>query len=128
MIVLELAEYSDVALFLLRIWIAILFGTSGWAHARNPRERGESVGLPPGPTFVLGIVELAAALLLVIGFWDQVAALALILVMLGAIRKKALVWKTGFWGEGATGWYYEVLYLLCALVILTTSGGSIGLD
>ena len=128
MIVPALAEYGPLALFLLRLWIALLFGTSGWAHARKPRERAESVGLPPALTLALGILEMGAAILLVVGLWDQLAALAIILIMLGAIQKKVFVWKTGFWGEGASGWYYEVLYLLCALVILTTGGGSIGLD
>ncbi|MGH7551277.1 MAG: DoxX family protein [Gemmatimonadota bacterium] len=128
MIVPGLAEYADWTLFLLRIWIAILFGTSGWSHAREPRERSESVGLPPAATLILGIVELGAALLLVVGLWDQLAAAAIILVMLGAIGKKAFVWKTGFWGEGSNGWFYDALYLICALVILTTGGGSIGID
>ena len=27
-----LLEGSDLALLLLRVWIAILFGTSGWSH------------------------------------------------------------------------------------------------
>ncbi|MGH7559350.1 MAG: DoxX family protein [Gemmatimonadota bacterium] len=128
MIVPGFAEYTDWALFLLRIWIAILFGTSGWSHARNPRERAESVGLSPGATLALGIVELGAAGLLVLGLWDQLAAAAIALVMLGAIQKKVFVWKTGFWGEDSNGWYYDVLYLICALVILTTGGGAIGID
>jgi putative oxidoreductase len=128
MIVVQLAEYTDWALLLLRIWIAILFGTSGWSHARKPAERGESVGLSPSATLALGVVEVAAAALLVLGLWDQLAAAALILVMLGAIRKKAFVWKTGFWGEGTEGWFYDALYLLCSLVILTTGGGAIGID
>ena len=33
----------------------------------------------------------------------QLAALGLILVGLGAIQKKAFKWKTGFWGEKASG-------------------------
>lgn len=128
MIAPVLAEYADLALFLLRIWIAILFGTSGWSHASKPGERAESVGLSPGVTLGLGVVELGAAALLLIGLWDQLAAAAIVAVMLGAIGKKAFVWKTGFWGEGSNGWYYDALYLICALVILTTGGGSIGVD
>jgi putative oxidoreductase len=123
----SLLDYADLALFLLRVWIAILFGASGWAHLRKPRERAESIGLPPAATAALGAVELAGAVLLVAGLWVQPAAAALAAVMLGAIAKKAFVWKTGFWGEESQGWYYEVLYLLCNLVILTTGGGSIGL-
>lgn len=122
----SLHEYADLALFLLRVWIAILFGVSGWAHLRNPRERAESIGMPPAATAAIGAVELAGAILLVVGLWVQPAAAALAAIMLGAIAKKALVWKTGFWGAESQGWYYEVLYFLCNLVILTTGGGSIG--
>lgn len=125
---LDLSQLVDPALFLLRLWIALLFGWSGWSHVREPRERGESIGMSPATTFVLGMVELASAALLVLGIGTRIAAAALILVMLGAIAKKALVWKTGFWGkESSQGWYYDVLYLLCNFVLLTTGGGSIGL-
>ena len=124
----SLLEFSDLALFLLRVWIALLFGSSGWSHVRGPRERGESLGMSPAATVGLGAVELFGALLLVVGVWVQVAAAVLAAVMLGAIAKKAFVWKTGFWGKESTqGWYYEVLYFLCNLVFLTTGGGSIGL-
>ncbi|HUP19009.1 MAG TPA: DoxX family protein [Gemmatimonadota bacterium] len=122
-----LLDFVDLALYLLRVWIAILFGWSGWAHLRKPRERGESIGMPPAATAALGAVELAGAILLVVGLWVQPAAAALAAVMLGAIFQKAVVWKSGFWGDDSQGWYYEVLYLLCNLVILTTGGGSIGL-
>jgi hypothetical protein len=38
-------------------------------------------------------------------------------VGLGAIQKKAMTWKTGFWGEKASGWHY--------LGILCTAGGGL---
>lgn len=128
MIVPALGDFTDISLLLLRLWIALLFGWSGWSHAKAPRERGESMGLSSTATLTLGVVELVAALLLVIGLWDQIAAVAIVMIMLGAIQKKAFVWKTGLWGKESKGWYYDALYLICALVILTTGGGSIGID
>ncbi len=122
-----LLDYSDLALFLLRIWLAILFGWSGWSHVTKPRERAKSIEMSPGATFVVGAVEVIASVLLVIGLWDQAAAAALTIVMLGAIYKKVFAWKTGFWGGQSMGWYYEVLYILCNVVIVTTGGGSIGI-
>jgi putative oxidoreductase len=124
----SLFELADLALFLLRVWIALLFGWSGWTHAANPRERGKSIGMSPTATAALGAAELLGAALLVLGIQVQAAAALLAAVMLGAIAKKAFVWKTGFWGkEGSQGWYYEVLYLLCNFVLVATGGGSIGL-
>ncbi|HUP18361.1 MAG TPA: DoxX family protein [Gemmatimonadota bacterium] len=122
-----LLELAPGALLLLRVWIALLFGSSGWSHVTKTRERAESVGMSPAATFALGVAELVGAALLAIGLWDSLAAGALAAVMLGAIYKKAFVWKTGFWGGESQGWYYEVLYVICLLVIATTGGGPIGL-
>lgn len=123
----ELAAFTDVALFLLRLMIAAIFGTSGWSHMTQPKERAESIGMSPGFTLVLGVVEVTASVALVFGVYPQIAAVLLIGVMLGAIQKKVFVWKTGFWGDDGQGWYYDLLYLVCALVILTTGGGAIAL-
>lgn len=123
----QLGALGDLALFLLRLLIAALFATSGWSHLTKPAERGESIGMPAPVTFVIGAVELLAAIALVLGVFMQIAALLLIGVMLGAIYKKAFVWKTGFWGEDSKGWYYELLYLACNLVFLTIGAGSIAL-
>lgn len=123
----DLAFLADPALFLLRVWIAVLFGTSGWSHASRPAERAESIGMSPPFTLALGIVEIAGAVSLVLGIYPQIGAALLMGVMLGAIGKKAFVWKTGFWGDEGKGWYYDALYLICNLVILATGGGAIRL-
>ena len=123
----ELAAFTDLTLLLLRLMIAAIFGTSGWSHMTKPKERAESIGMSSTFTLVLGVVELACSVALVLGILPQVAAILLIGVMLGAIQKKVFVWKTGFWGDEGQGWYYDLLYLVCNLVILTTGGGSIAL-
>lgn len=124
MVLPVLAGFADLSLLLLRLLLAALFGSSGWSHATRPEERAESIGMSPAATRILGIVEVAAALSLGLGILPQVGAILVIGVMLGAIGKKAFVWKTGFWGDEAQGWFYDLLYLTCALVILTTGGGS----
>jgi uncharacterized membrane protein YphA (DoxX/SURF4 family) len=64
---------------------------------------------------------------LAFGVLTQWAALGLILVMMGSIYKKIAKWKTGFWGEEASGWHYDLLFVIMNLVILTTGGGRIAL-
>ena len=54
----------------------------------------------------------------------ELAAIGLILVMLGAIQKKIFVWHTSFWGKQEQGWYYELMFVVMNLVILTTNGGA----
>jgi putative oxidoreductase len=121
----DIALLSDVALLLLRLMIAAIFATSGWAHATKPEQRGESIEMTPPATLLLGVVELLGAASVALGLYPEAGALLLIGVMLGAIYKKIFAWKTGFWGEEGQGWYYDLLYLVCNLVILTTGGGAL---
>lgn len=76
-----------------------------------------------GFTIFLGAAEVAGSLGIVLGVLTQLAALGLILVMLGAIQKKIFVWHTGFWGDKNSGWHYDLMFVIMNLVILLTGGG-----
>ena len=118
---------TDWSLLLLRLLVALVFGTSGYSHLKSPRERAASIGMSVPFTVFLGSAEVAGALGIAAGVLTQWAALGLIPIMLGAIYKKAVEWKTGFWGEKSMGWHYEVLLIAMLLVLFTTGGGSIAL-
>jgi putative oxidoreductase len=121
----QLLRFSDLALLCLRLLVAAVFFESGRRHASDPVGRAASIGLSPGVTRILGWAEMAAALGVALGIFTQVAALVLMLVMLGAIQKKVFVWRTGFWGEQSYGWHYDLTFLIANLVILTTGGGRL---
>ena len=120
-------QYADASLFLLRLMVAVVFGSSGFNHLKSPRQRAESLGMSVGFTVFLGAAELAGAIGLVVGVLTQWAALGLIVVMLGAIYMKVAKWKTGFWGEKSMGWHYDLLFVVMNLAILCTGGGRIAL-
>jgi putative oxidoreductase len=119
----QLARFTDVSLLLLRLMVGAVFITSGWSHFTKSEERSKSIGMSKGFTLALGFGELAAGLGVTLGVLTQIAAMFLILVMLGAIHRKIFVWHTGFWGEKASGWHYDLMLVLMNLVILCTSGG-----
>lgn len=119
--------YNDWALLLMRLLVALIFGSSGFSHLKSPQQRAQSIGMPVPFTIFLGAAELAGAIALAVGFLTQWAALGLILLMLGAIYMKAVKWKTGFWGENSLGWHYDLMLIVMSLVILTTGGGRIAL-
>jgi putative oxidoreductase len=121
----QLLQFSDLALLCLRLVVAVVFFESGRRHAQDPVGRAASIGLSPGLTRILGWAEMAAALGVALGVFTQVAALVLMLVMLGAIQKKLFVWHTGFWGDKGYGWHYDLVFLVANLVILTTGGGRL---
>jgi len=119
----SLARFTDLALLLLRIMVGIVFVTSGSSHVRHSEERSKSIGMSRGFTIFLGIAEFLGGLGVIAGVLTQLAAIGLILVMLGAIWKKIVEWHTGFWGEKSSGWHYELLFVVMSLVILATDGG-----
>ena len=57
------------------------------------------------------------------GVLTQLAAFGLILILFGAIYKKIFVWHTGFWGQKAYGWHYDLTFIAMNLVIIFTNGG-----
>jgi putative oxidoreductase len=118
-----LYQFSDLALLFLRLLVGLVFVTSGWSHVKDPVARGNSIGLSPGLTRFIGLAEIAGGLGVALGILPQLAALGLILIMLGAIQKKIFVWNTGFWGKGNDGWHYDLLFVAMCLVIATTGGG-----
>ena len=119
----QLARFTDLGLLLLRLIVGIVFVNSGWNHLKDAEARSKSIGMTKGLTIVLGLGELAGGLGVTFGVLTQIAAMGLILIMLGAIYKKIFEWHTGFWGEKASGWHYDVLFVVINLVILFTDGG-----
>src|SRR5213080_1130347 len=104
----RLAQFTDVALLLLRVMVGIVFITSGWNHVKDPEARSKDIEASNGLTIFLGAAELAGGL--------------------GAIQRKIFVWRTGFWGEsGTNGWSYDTMLVVMNLVIVTTGGGNLSL-
>jgi putative oxidoreductase len=120
----QLAQFTDLSLLLLRLMVAAVFVTSGWTDIKDPKERAQNIGMTPAFTMFLGGSELAGGLGIACGVLTQLAAIGLILVMLGAIQKKIFVWHIGFWGEKAFGWHYDLMLVLMNVVIACADGGK----
>jgi len=119
----QLASFTGFGLRLLRLMVAVVFVASGFNHLQDPEARAKSIGMSKGFTIFLGIAEVAGGLGVTFGVLTQLAALGLILLMLGAIQKKIFVWHTGFWGEKTYGWHYDLIFVVMNLVIIFTDGG-----
>jgi putative oxidoreductase len=119
-----LSRFTDLGLLLIRLMVGLVFVTSGYSHLKDPEARSKSIGMSKGFTVFLGIAEVAGGLGVAAGVLTQIAAFGLILIMLGAIQKKIMVWHTGFWGEKSSGWHYDLIFVLMNLLIAFTDGGN----
>ena len=119
----QLAQFTDLGLLLLRLMVAVVFVDGGWKHASKSAERAQSIAMSQGFTIFLGIAEVAGGLGVAFGVFTQLAAIGLILIMLGATYKKIFEWHSGFWGAKGYGWHYDLMFIVMNLVILFTDGG-----
>jgi putative oxidoreductase len=119
----QLARFSGLGFLLLRLMVGAVFITSGWNDLKDYETRARNLGFSEGLTIFLGIAEVAGSLGIMFGVLTQLAAIGLIIVMLGAIHRKIFVWHTGFWGEKSFGWHYDLMLLVMNLVIAFTGGG-----
>jgi putative oxidoreductase len=119
----DLAPATDYGLLFLRVMAGATYVDSGYHDLKNPDARSKSIGMSKGFTLFLAGAEIAGGSAVIFGVLQQLAAIGLILIMLGAIQKKLLVWKTGFWGKDGFGWSYELTLISILLVILFTDGG-----
>ena len=119
----QLARFTDLALLLLRIIVALVLTDSGYSDLKAPTARSKSIEQSKPFTIFIGIAEMAGGLGIAFGVLTQFAAIGLILLMMGAIYKKIFSWHIGFWGDKTYGWHYELMLILMLVVIACTDGG-----
>lgn len=88
MIFPQLAHFTDLALLLLRVIVAVEYFESGRRSFFQAEEHSSSSGMSKGFTQFLGLAEMAGALGVGLGVLTQLAALGLILIMLGCDPKE----------------------------------------
>lgn len=121
----QFLQQSDLGLFVLRIAVGIVFLYHAFPKLKNAREMAKMMGAPAEAIFILGLVELLGTLGLVSGFYLQGAALALGVVMAGAIGMKMIKWRIPFAAVDKTGWEFDFTLLAANVALILTGGGSI---
>jgi putative oxidoreductase len=119
---------GQFALLALRALTGLVFVWSGFSHARDPEGSSKDLGLPKPITLLVGIVELLAGLGIAGGLLTRLSAVGLMIIMLGAMHRKAFVWHSGFWGKNGMGWHYDLLFFLICLLVFAMNGGIWTID
>jgi len=119
---------EQFALLALRALTGLVFVWSGAAHLRDVAGSSKDLSLPKPVVFLVGAVELLAGLGIAGGLLTRISCVGLMITMLGAMHRKALVWHSGFWGKGSQGWHYDLLFFLITVLIFATNGGEWTID
>lgn len=127
---LDLHQWSDLALLVLRCAVAAIF----WVHGRSKAGMWKMQPTPQMPAGMIGlmrtlsIAEPLGALAMLAGLLSQLAAVGFILVMCGAIYMKRKSWKTPFMSQTTTGWELDLLVLASSLTLLILGPGAYSLQ
>lgn len=124
----QLIQYNNVGLLVLRLAVAIIFIYHAMPKLKNSKGMAQMVGMPVGMVLMLGMVELVASVGLIVGFYGQLSALLLAIVMVGAIGMKTMKWGVPFAAMDKTGWEFDLILLAANIAILLGGGGSIGIQ
>jgi putative oxidoreductase len=128
-----LAEFSDWGLLALRLAVGVIFLVHGLPKLRGSKAMAEAMAGKPNPgmaTIVLlqGAVETTGGLLLALGVLTQLVAIAIIVIMVGAITLKLTQWKTGFMSQSTTGWEFDLVLLAAAILFLLGGPGDLAIQ
>jgi putative oxidoreductase len=116
--------FSDLALFLLRVFLGTLFIAHGLPKIKDLRVNAgnfEQMGFKPGMLWgtIAAVVEVVGGALLVVGLLTQVVAGIVAVEML-----VAALWRKKTGAKFAGGYEFELLLVL-ALLALTATGSTL---
>ena len=124
----ELFTYQQVAPFILRLVLAMIFIGNGYSKIFKTFTQTSgffaSIGFKPGKFWagVVGSVELASGVMFLTGFLTQLAAILVAIIIIVAIVRVKI--KQGFLG----GYDFDLLVLACALSLLLLGPGIFSID
>lgn len=124
----SLQEWSDLAPLVLRLALAATFIVHG--TNKIPMWKIEpSVEMPKNMLNMmkfLSVAETLGGIALLLGFLTQIAALGLILVMLGALYYKIFLWKRKFSPDG--GFEIDILIIASLIPLFMLGAGAYSVD
>ena len=120
--------FGDFGLLALRIALGAVFIYHGLPKLKNSAAMAKAMGKPASFVLGLGAVEALGGIAALVGFYTQVAALLLALVMVGAAYMKMAKWKVPFAAHDKTGWELDLVLLAAAIALVLLGAGAFSVD
>lgn len=125
---LILNGFQDWGILVLRVFLGIIFLYHVFPKLKMPKIMAKGMGWNSVSVILLGLVEFISALSVILGFYAEIGALLLGVVMVGALYHKIFKWKVPFGAMDKTGWEFDMILLGAAIAILFLGAGAISLD
>ncbi|HKZ33811.1 MAG TPA: DoxX family protein [Candidatus Nanoarchaeia archaeon] len=120
--------FGSWGLIILRVFLGIIFIYHGMPKLSMPKAMAKGMGWSTGSVFLLGLVESLSGLALILGFYTEIAALLVGIVMLGALFHKMFKWNIPFSAMDKMGWEFDLILLGAAIALLFIGAGLYSLD
>lgn len=118
---------AQLGFLALRLALGAVFFVHGIPKLKSASVMAQGMGKPSWLIMLLGLVEILSATLVTLGAWEQLGALGITIVMLGAIFHKMFKWHMPFMAPQSTGWEFDLILLASALLILFNGDGGLTL-
>lgn len=112
-------EAVTLVQYLVRAVLAVAFLWEFQIKAKDLRAFAKNDGLPLPMAGFVALAELAAALSFISGILTQLAALGVMLLMLGTISMHIFKWHSPY-RAGRGGWEYDLLLFTLAAVLFVS--------
>ena len=112
----------------LRVFLGVIFVYHAMPKLMMSGKMAKGMGWSSGSVVLLGLVELLSGLALVLGFYAEIGALLVGIIMLGALFHKMFKWNVPFFAMDKTGWEFDFILLGAAVAVLFLGAGAISLD
>jgi len=125
-----LHNWGDVGLLVLRLALAAVFFVHG--KSKIPMWKMQASEQMPMSMIklmrFLSVVEILGSVAMVLGLFEQIAALGFMLIMAGAMYFKIFKWKVPFMGKEKLGWELDLMVFAAAASIYFIGAGIYSLD
>ena len=120
--------FESWGLLVLRVFLGMIFIYHGLPKLMMPGKMAKGMGWSSASVAVLGLFEFLASLALILGFYAEIGAIVIGLVMLGALWHKMFKWNVSFFAMDKTGWEFDFMLLGASIAVLLLGAGGISLD
>ena len=121
-------DLGSWGLLVLRVFLGVIFVYHAMPKLMMSGKMAKGMGWSSGSVVLLGLVELLSGLALVLGFYAEIGALLVGIIMLGALFHKMFKWNVPFFAMDKTGWEFDFILLGAAVAVLFLGAGAISLD